>query len=304
MGLPSASDLGALQPHQAPMPAPSPAPAPGGGKKVRAPKPSQASSSGVGLLARMGIIFVVFALVCALGVGVVWALKKPAPAAAPAPASAPSSADVPVPAPAPSFGVVRGLGYGVSCTASASGVRCVGRGEDGADMDVSASGFEGGRIVSVGVGSGFYTAIDSAGGVWVWGKNAHGELAGLEGVSLERAVKAGTIDNFMPSQSHDGMMARHHGVMVGREHACALDASGGVWCWGGDRFGQVDGVAQGSFQKPRKIEAAPASHTLASSGYDTCASSDEATWCWGFNGWKTLNASDQARVIAPTKVEE
>lgn len=301
MGLPSASDLGALHPHQAPMPAPSPAP--GGGKKMRAPKPSQASSSGVGLLARMGIIFAVFALVCGVGVGVVWALKKPATTAAPAPAASAPAASSEAPVPAPSFGVVRGLGYGVSCTASASGVRCVGRGEDGADMDATASGFEGARIVSVGVGSGFYTAIDSAGGVWVWGKNAHGELAGLEGVSLERAVKAGTVDNFMPSQSHDGMMARHYDVMVGREHACALDAAGGVWCWGGDRFGQVDGVAQGSFQKPRKIEAAPASHSLASSGYDTCASSDEATWCWGFNGWKTLS-TDSARVLAPTKVEE
>lgn len=69
-------------------------------------------------------------------------------------------------------------------------------------------------------------AATSAGAVWCWGENDHGQAG--DGTTTLRAAPAKV----------EGLAEPIVRVEVTRGTTCALGVSGRIWCWGDDAFGQ------------------------------------------------------------------
>lgn len=71
---------------------------------------------------------------------------------------------------------------------------------------------------------------------------------------------------------------------AGSTHSCALASDGGVWCWGGNAFGQLGAGDRTSRPEPRAVTL-PTPAVDARTGFEfTCALLADATvWCWGSN---------------------
>ncbi|MEM6993617.1 MAG: hypothetical protein AAF721_24095 [Myxococcota bacterium] len=84
-----------------------------------------------------------------------------------------------------------------------------------------------------------------------------------------------TVPLVAPSQA---VAARDH-------HTCALDVDGNVWCWGRDDFGQTgDGSDGGEHGAPTAVVGLPATVSIATGTYHSCAVSDAGeVYCWGRN---------------------
>jgi alpha-tubulin suppressor-like RCC1 family protein len=74
------------------------------------------------------------------------------------------------------------------------------------------------------------------------------------------------------------------GLAAGGQHTCALDASGGVWCWGNDQSGQLgDDGAVDSAVPVRVASLASGATALAAGTAHTCALVGGRVRCWGWN---------------------
>ena len=73
-------------------------------------------------------------------------------------------------------------------------------------------------------------------------------------------------------------------VSGGQGFGCALLASGSVWCWGNDQYGQVGQSPSSTFFPPTKIVSLQGVTAIRSGVDFTCAlKSDQTVWCWGRN---------------------
>ncbi|MBL8625785.1 MAG: hypothetical protein JNK64_31015 [Myxococcales bacterium] len=76
---------------------------------------------------------------------------------------------------------------------------------------------------------------------------------------------------------------RFRSLSLGRDHACAVDSAGAVWCWGDDRAGMTRGGGDGPPALTPVRVPVPAAVVEVAAGSDaTCArAADGAAWCWG-----------------------
>jgi hypothetical protein len=79
-------------------------------------------------------------------------------------------------------------------------------------------------------------------------------------------------------------------IALGYQHACAITQSSALYCWGGNKFGQVgNGKASADVAAPTLIF--PDGVTAVSTGWDeTCAIMRGALWCWGDNANDRIGA--------------
>ena len=130
-------------------------------------------------------------------------------------------------------------------------VYCWGRGAPG---DGSASGEAGPRLVdatamgtatTVATGCSQSCALDAAGAAWCWGNDDCGGTDPLcmGGACLTPALVPG---------GH-----AFSSLSVGFDHACGIDGSGDVWCWGSNFYGELgSGSAGGSVTTPVQMMGA------------------------------------------------
>jgi alpha-tubulin suppressor-like RCC1 family protein len=77
-----------------------------------------------------------------------------------------------------------------------------------------------------------------------------------------------------------------HGVSAGARHACALDPSNNLVCWGSNDVGQLGTGTNTNVQPPTQVTAPSGVHFRAvAAGEDhTCAiGTDDHVYCWGSN---------------------
>ena len=128
-----------------------------------------------------------------------------------------------------------------------------------------------------------FCALLNDGTVACWGANGYGQLG--------RGPDAGTLDS--PTAMHvTGLSDIAH-----LNHTCAIDKSGGAWCWGRGPFLQNDAGLGTSESAPVKL-ALPAAKRVAVGLNVGCAVVDDGVLCWGRNSNAQLAPLSEANISA------
>lgn len=188
--------------------------------------------------------------------------------------------------PVPVSGLGRGVvaisaGYLHSCALASDGtVSCWGHNDagqlgDGSTLDANApvavAGLAGpARAIAAG---GFHTcALIDGGSVQCWGSNSNGQLG--DGLSADHPLPADV----------SGLPGAATGLSAGIDTSCAIDSSGGAWCWGADNLGQLGDGANSDCHTPVAVSGLSTGVATLSAGlWHTCAIADGGAWCWGSN---------------------
>jgi alpha-tubulin suppressor-like RCC1 family protein len=164
---------------------------------------------------------------------------------------------------------------------STGGVKCWGQNSEGQVGDgttihrstpVDVSGLSSG-VRAVSAGKDFTCALTDLGAVVCWGLNSSGQLG--DGTTARRTEPVAVT----------GLPAGVTAISAGGYHACALDATGGVWCWGENSFSQLgDGTTEqssGAVQAANLVDKASA---IGAGAWHTCALTlAGGLKCWGRN---------------------
>lgn len=135
-------------------------------------------------------------------------------------------------------------------------------------------------------------AVGESGQVYCWGMNTFGTVGNDVPGAYGQPVPVAGLD--------DGVR-----VAVGLySQACAVRATGEVWCWGRNDFGQAGGAAPRAVPHPVQVAGLEDVAAVAANGGTTCALDDSGeVWCWGDGGSGQGGAGyDQDRAV-PTLVE-
>jgi len=179
-----------------------------------------------------------------------------------------------------------GVGEGHVCLRRMGGtVRCSGRDDRG---QLGQAGTGGPEVIGltdaaqIACGADHCCAARASGRVACWGDNESGQL-GVPSVDDSACVGECTSAP-VPVTGIDNAVLQ---VVAGREHSCALDDRGQVYCWGDNARGQVGAWTRRDVREPRQVpvasEADPVVHIAASAHGDaTCAVlSSGGVRCWG-----------------------
>jgi len=198
------------------------------------------------------------------------------------------------------------------------------------------------RGLASGIGE-FGCAIRCEGSVWCWGANRYGSLG--DGTTTSRATPAPVHDLGGPATSlavgfhhacavvggaarcwghnGDGQVGGGAGpdqprprtvtglgrpvvsLAVGGTHTCALLDDGSVWCWGGNRNGQLgDGTNVARLAPGAVRQLGGAAAALVAGQYHSCARMvDGEVRCWGSNALGPLGDGSTTRRLTPTAVQ-
>ncbi len=145
------------------------------------------------------------------------------------------------------------------------------------------------RAAAVTAGGGHTCAVDVTGQPWCWGRNDSGQVG--VGAGANQPTPA-------PVSLAGGAPVRS--LSAGGAHTCAVDDSGGVWCWGADDRGQLGlGAAATNVGGPAAVPLPAAATGVSAGGAHSCASlGDASVWCWGANDSGQLG--DGTTVDRPT----
>jgi alpha-tubulin suppressor-like RCC1 family protein len=151
------------------------------------------------------------------------------------------------------------------------------------------------RPVAVRVGGGNYSvfwtghscALTAAGRLYCWGANCAGQLGlGVDPVTCPAAAancEAGDVETNVPQPTPVPLPAGAIQIALGSAHSCALSATGQVYCWGWNTYGQSDphGTEQ-CFALPRLVPGIERAVHIVAGGRNTCAVIDDGrVVCWG-----------------------
>ena len=93
-------------------------------------------------------------------------------------------------------------------------------------------------------------------------------------------------------------------IATGSAHACAVDSTGRLWCWGDNASAQL-GVGPGVMgaDAPRIVDGATDWQQVDAGGTHTCARKTDGTlFCWGANATGQLGIGDRVIRNVPTSV--
>jgi alpha-tubulin suppressor-like RCC1 family protein len=139
------------------------------------------------------------------------------------------------------------------------------------------------------LGAAFSCALTDAGAVYCWGKSDSGQL----GDGVAQALRPTPAPVQLPAEPFVA-------VAAGARHACALGASGAVYCWGDNSEGAIgDGTTTA-----RPLPVAPSGLPLDVTGLSagagfTCVARAGVAHCWGSNVSGQSDATTRAPVLRP-----
>lgn len=161
------------------------------------------------------------------------------------------------------------------------GVKCWGLNDKGqlgngstanSNIPVDVSGLSSG-VAAVAAGTAHTCALTTAGGVKCWGWNDKGQLG-----------NDSTTNSKVPVDVM-GLSSGVEAIAAGHYQTCAVTASGGVKCWGGNVFGElgIDSVID-SYVPADVVGLSSGMTAIAAGEHVSCAlTSNGAGRCWGKN---------------------
>lgn len=158
-------------------------------------------------------------------------------------------------------------------------------------------------VVAISAGHAHNLALSSDGTVWAWGLGRQGQL-GTGRTEIERTV---------PVQVDDTELTGVVAISAGQTHNVAIDASGAVWAWGSNLFGELgDGSGQGGRQAPVRVDDSQLTGVVAVSAggfvefnHSLAIDATGAVWAWGANFDGQLgNGGAADRSLVPVRVDD
>ncbi len=176
-------------------------------------------------------------------------------------------------------------------------------------LPVQVKGFQGQgflqNITSIAANGRHSLAIDGAGTVWAWGRNAEGQLG--DGTTTERLtpVQVKSSDGILP---FTGVRK----ILTGMDHTIALKNDGTVWAWGKNDYGQLGHGNSGAgtnVNLPGQVLGIDGVGTLsgvndiaAGEVYSLALMNDGSVVAWGRNSSGQLGDGTTADKPFPVKV--
>ena len=204
---------------------------------------------------------------------------------------------------------VSGLSVGVSTVSAgrhhtcavttAGGVKCWGANSNGQLGDgtttirappVDTSGLSSG-VSTVSAGQSYTCAVITAGGLKCWGSNHYGKLG--DGTATDRSTQVDVT----------GLTSGVAAVSTGSYHTCAVTTTGGLKCWGSNRYGQLgDGTATDRSTQVDVTGLTSGVAAVSTGSFHTCAvTTTGGLKCWGQNRYGQLG--DGTTSIRSTPVD-
>ncbi|HEX2678569.1 MAG TPA: hypothetical protein VHM19_18080 [Polyangiales bacterium] len=180
------------------------------------------------------------------------------------------------------------------------GVRCFGLGTRGQLGDGKSESDSHARSVSgvsdaleVQAGYEHSCVLTRAGAVKCFGRNDKGQLG--DGTHSDRATPVSVQG--LPNEPRIVQLA------LGRQHGCALDEDGDVYCWGDNERGQLGDGTTKSRTRAQPIATLHHVEEIAAGGLVTCArNASGVVYCFGDNASGQLGDGTRATRHDPTRV--
>ena len=141
---------------------------------------------------------------------------------------------------------------------------------------------------------GGHTSCAVADNLYCWGDNSSGQI-GQDPTTWPQANTPRYVNHMAGSVT---------AVTVGGAHACLLNGSGAIHCWGGNEDAQLGR----GFDSPREPSPTPISSSdtfsaVSAGGRHTCAIRDDGELlCWGDGDWTASGSTTAPDVTTPTVV--
>ncbi len=142
-------------------------------------------------------------------------------------------------------------------------------------------------------------AILSTGAVMCWGKNDVGQLG-----NAQRFTNAHVPSSVV---TLDGLTSSASAIACGRDHSCALDSGGQVYCWGSDTNGQLGDGDDGQGDEDEPVLISEIDDAVAvGAGYlsSFAIQADGSALAWGGDNFGSAGdgPADQSRKYLPVSV--
>jgi hypothetical protein len=163
------------------------------------------------------------------------------------------------------------------------------------------------KVTTVSYNGTFGCGVKADGTVWCWGNNSYGEL-GIGDLTVSSSTPPVEVVTAAGGTALSGITSV--GVSDTGYTACAIGASGAVWCWGYGAYGQLGNGFKNnsSYATPVLVDSSAAqfsgAQTISLSYEHACVyKTDKTVWCWGDNTYGEVGVGSTATTILyPTQV--
>lgn len=148
------------------------------------------------------------------------------------------------------------------------------------------------KVLQIAAGGYHTCALVAEGRVKCWGGNDYGQLG--DGTTQQRLLPVDVV----------GLSGGVQAIAAGWNHTCAVTATGGVKCWGGNYYGQLgDGTTTGRLTPVDVVGLGSGVSAIAAAEQHTCALAENGgVQCWGANGDGRLGDGTTANRLVPVQV--
>ncbi len=193
--------------------------------------------------------------------------------------------------------------YYHTCAATTNGVYCWGQGGsgqlgNGTTTDSSTpvavnTSMMPGTVTALAAGN-YHTCAATMNGAYCWGQNTFAQLGNgttaysLNPVAVNTATMSGTVT----------------ALEAGSKHTCATTTSG-IYCWGMNNYGQLGNGTTATTLTPVAVDTSMMSGTVTAltlGNDNTCATTTNGAYCWGYNGTGQLGNGTTATTLTPVAV--
>ncbi|MEZ4461521.1 MAG: EGF domain-containing protein [bacterium] len=191
-------------------------------------------------------------------------------------------------------------GSGFSCGIKSGSLWCWGRGNEGQlgtgepisyNFPTESGTFTGTMWTAVSAGHTHACGIHDA-GLYCWGDNAFGQLG-----------DGSTFPSISIPPMPTVLSTSFTSVAAGREHTCAIDDGGNLWCTGDNTYGELGDGTMNPSTSFITVAAAQGPWSKVSVGRDhTCGISIGVVYCWGANPFGQLGDGTTLDSVTPVAV--
>lgn len=149
------------------------------------------------------------------------------------------------------------------------------------------------QFQTIASGLGHFCVVTQSARVKCWGDNRQGQLgSGSDGTALPMSANPMSVSGLVDANA----------IALGDTHSCALQGRiGGVFCWGGNQFGQLGNTSNGPQTNqpvPQQVVGLGQVAQIVSGANHTCArQTDGSVRCWGDNRRAQIGDDTRQRAI-------